>query len=259
MLSASLIIDAHGSWERAPQFDVVGERSRPQRTTHRDSDLFAFKATFERAALSSGLLPVVALDGGYGGIVVGKAGSTTVALCMRRDKLRELRLRSRGLAAAVVVEAYLRESCRGIREALRGSQRKGSWLTVGPLQPGMRSHEAAGLFRVGNASGESHPLIGEGISMALQSSKLLVGILQSHAGRVTDTRVLSATHDSYNRAWKKAFLPRLRFASLYAHTAMRPPLAASVEAWLKRRPSALTTAARLAGKARGTIIFPELR
>lgn len=257
-ISASLVIDAHGSWERPPQFEVAGEQRDLHRAAQRDSDLFAFKSTFEGAALKPGLLPVLALDGGYGGIVVGNEGFTTVALCMRRDKLRELRIRSRGLAAAVVVEAHLRESCRGIRDALRGSRRKGPWLTVGPLQPGMRLNEAAGLFRVGNASGETHPLIGEGISMALQSSNVLVEILQSHADHLTDARVLRATHDSYKKAWQKAFLPRLRFASLYAHLAMRAPLATVVEGLLKRRPGVLTAAARLAGKARKPIISRDL-
>jgi flavin-dependent dehydrogenase len=107
---------------------------------------------------------------------------------------------------------------------------------------------------VGNASGESHPLIGEGITMALQSSKMLVEILLSQANHVTDTRVLRAAHESYKKAWLKTFLPRLRFAALYANVVMRAPLAASVEGWLRHRPAVLTTAARFAGKARKAFI-----
>jgi flavin-dependent dehydrogenase len=257
-LSASLIIDAHGSWESGPQFEIVGETGDLRRTPHRPSDLFAFMATFARSALTPGLLPVVALDGGYGGIVVANAGRTTVALCLRRDALRALRIRNHGVPAALAVEKHLRESCRGIRDALRDAQREGSWLTVGPLRPGIRLHETAGVFRVGNASGESHPLIGEGISMALQSSRVLVDCLIRHAPRVTDAKALRTAHDAYEKAWRKSFLPRLRFASLYAHVAMHASLAASLGRWLRRWPRGLTIAARLAGKARRAIFPPGL-
>jgi len=252
-LSASLIVDAHGSWESGPEIEVAGQINSLPKTPQRASDLFAFKATFAKSALAPGLLPVVALAGGYGGMVVANDGRTTVALCLRRDALRTLRMRNPGVSAALAVEAHLRESCRGIQDALRPAQREGSWLTVGPLRPGVRLHQTAGVFRVGNACGESHPLVGEGISMALQASKLLVERLVHHVDRATDARVLRAAHHAYARAWRQSFVPRLRLASLYAHITMRAPMAASFGAWLRQWPQALTTAARLAGKARSAI------
>jgi flavin-dependent dehydrogenase len=250
-ICASIIIDAHGSWESGPEFETAGDAEH--RPPQRASDLFAFKATFSQSALTPGWLPVVALQGGYGGLVVANEGRTTVALCLRRDALRALRAKTPGLAAGVAVEAYLRASCHGVREALYDAQRQGSWLTVGPLRPGTRLHESPGIFRVGNAAGETHPLIGEGISMALQSSKLLVESLLSHADRAPDAQNLSAAHRAYARAWRKSFGPRLRLAALYAHVAMRAPLGASVSAMLRRWPTVLTTAARFAGKARHAV------
>jgi flavin-dependent dehydrogenase len=252
-LSASLVIDAHGSWESGPQLEVAGRVDGRPKKPQRASDLFAFKATFARSSLMPGLLPVLALAGGYGGMVVADAGRTTVALCLRRDALRALRARYPGVTAASAVEAHLRKSCRGVREALRDAQREGSWLAVGPLRPGVRLQETAGVFRVGNASGESHPLVGEGISMALQSSKLLAERLVNHVDDRTDAYALSAAHHAYARAWRRSFVPRLRLASLYAHTTMRTPMAASFGGWLRQWPQALTTAARLAGKARSAI------
>jgi menaquinone-9 beta-reductase len=252
-ISASIIIDAHGSWESGPEFDMARATGQSHRTPQRASDLLAFKATFSKTALTPGLLPVVALNGGYGGLVVANQGRTTVALCLRRDALRALRVRNYGMPAGAAVETHLRESCRGIRDALRHAKREGSWLTVGPLRPGTRLHETSGVFRVGNASGESHPLIGEGISMALQSSKLLVESLISHADRVTGMAALSAAHHAYASAWRQGFLPRLRLAALYAHVAMRGPSAALVDRSLRRWPHLLTRAARLAGKARHAI------
>jgi flavin-dependent dehydrogenase len=247
-LSASIIIDAHGSWETGPHFKAL--RKSAHRVPQRASDLFAFKATFCQSALAPGLLPVVALEGGYGGMVAADGGRTTVALCIRRDALRALRLRYPGVPAGKAVGSHLRESCRGVREALRQASQAGSWLTVGPLRPGVRLREVPGVFRVGNAAGETHPLIGEGISMALQSSKFLVESLHMHANTAIGAKALSASHRAYASAWHKSFRPRMHLAALYAHVAMRAPLAAPVGAFLRQWPALLTTAARCAGKAR---------
>jgi len=256
-LCASIIIDAHGSWESGPEFEAAGDAA--QRLPQRASDLFAFKATFSGSTLVPGLLPVVAVNGGYGGLVVANAGRTAVALCLRRDVLRAVRARSRGAAAGLAVETHLRQSCRGVREALRDAEREGSWLTVGPLRPGIRLAPMPGVFRVGNAAGETHPLIGEGISMALQSSKLLVDILRRHVDRAFDGRALEVSQQAYAGAWRAAFLPRLRLAALYSHVAMRAPLAAPVGKALRQWPPLLTTAARFAGKAQPAVNAQILR
>ncbi len=246
-MSAAIIIDAHGSWESGPEFAAAADAAH--RPPQRASDLFAFKATFLRSALAAGLLPVVAVNGGYGGLVVANAGRTTVALCLRRDTLRAVRAESRGAPAGVAVESYLRHSCHGVRDALRDAAREGSWLSVGPLRPGIRLHDVPGVFRVGNAAGETHPLIGEGISMALQSSKLLVESLRRPSARAGGARTLRESHEAYAAAWRQAFVPRLRLAALYAHVAMRAPLAAPLGKLVNHWPALLTTAARFAGKA----------
>jgi 2-polyprenyl-6-methoxyphenol hydroxylase-like FAD-dependent oxidoreductase len=246
-VSAGLIIDAHGSWEAGPAF---GRRDAPSRTPQRASDLFAFKATFHRSTLEPGFLPVLALDGGYGGMVVADHERTTIACCLRRDALQRLRARNPGVRAAAVVDAFLRESCRGVREALGNATRRGPWLIVGPLRPGVRLKSPAGVFRVGNAAGESHPLIGEGISMALQSAALLADILTRTPSVKGDVRIAKRLQDAYASAWRAAFASRLRLAALYAHVAMRPALAQPALGILRRRPTLLTSAAGWAGKAR---------
>ena len=50
---------------------------------------------------------------------------------------------------------------------------EGSWRSAGPIRPGYEAH-AGGIFLAGNAAGEAHPVVAEGISMAMQSSSLLV-------------------------------------------------------------------------------------
>jgi flavin-dependent dehydrogenase len=244
---ASVIIDAHGSWERAPDF---GTDDAPPRRPQRASDLFAFKATFRRTTLEPGYLPVLALDGGYGGMVVADRERTTIACCLRRDTLHRLRRRRAGVPAGAVVEAFLRESCRGVGAALGAATRDGRWLSVGPLRPGIRLQSPAGVFRVGNAAGETHPLIGEGISMALQSAALLVGILAQAPAATIDRGDALRKQAAYASAWRAAFLPRSRLAALYAHVAMRPALARPALSLLRRWPALLTRAAGWAGKAR---------
>jgi flavin-dependent dehydrogenase len=153
-----------------------------------------------------------------------------------------------------VVSDYLFDSCRGLREVLGSARRDGSWLTVGPLQPGMRVAAHDGVFRVGNAAGETHPLIGEGISMALQSAGLLAGHLTRQPAASIDAARAAMLTRHYAAAWQEAFAPRLRLAAGYAHLAMRPALAAPARALLARWPGLMTHSARMAGKARRSVV-----
>lgn len=258
------VIAAQGSWERGPSIDGATEASA--RTVRRAADLFAFKAVFRGARLAPGLLPVLSFPGGYGGIVLGDAGRTTLACCIRRDALAASRLALPGQPAGLAVEHWLRRQCPAADAVLAGAERDGAWLAVGPIRPGARvDRTPTGVFLVGNAAGETHPLIGEGIGMALQSSVLLARALAQHPThtlpapdpRLTDA--LARAQREYAASWRAAFSGRLRVAALYAHAAMRPALARPVGAALERWPTLLTRAARYAGKARPAIaLFPEV-
>lgn len=249
---AHTVVDGHGSWETDPGgVDGPAEQPKP-----RHSDLFGFKASFRESTLARGLLPVLSFQGGYGGMVLAEDGRLTLACCIRRDMLRACRARFPGASAGVAIEQYLRGSCRGVREALERAERSGPWLSVGALRPGARvgNHVAfrQGLFRVGNAAGEAHPLIGEGINMALQSAFLLSDELLKYPAASIDASRFRKIHRDYAQAWQNAFARRLRLAAAYAHLAMRPALgaAAALQCW----PELLTRAARWAGKARSSVI-----
>jgi flavin-dependent dehydrogenase len=254
-LRAPVVVDAHGSWELAPRFATDGHTG-VARAPRRGSELLAFKANFRDATLAPGFLPVLALPGGYGGMVVADGGLTTLACCLRRDTLSACRALMPHVPAGAAVEAFLRRSCSGVHEALKGARREGAWLSVGPLRPGVRVGAARGAFPVGNAAGESHALIGEGISMALQSSALLAAILTRAPAAAVRGRFGVDLHRSYAAAWRRAFASRLRLAAIYAHVAMRPRLAQPALALLRRRPTLLRSAAQLAGKAAGGVVAP---
>lgn len=244
MLHAPLVVTAQGSW------DPTLTAATTQRLPRLPGDLFAFKANFRAARLAQGLLPVLAFAGGYGGMVVGDRGVTTLACCIRRDALRRLRGTARG-SAADAVEAYLKSQCAGVRLALDDAHRDGKWLSIGPIRPGVRVVPSdRGPFAVGNAAGEAHPIIGEGISMAMQSAWLLCDRLLGSPDVLRRADVRRQVGRDYATAWRRAFVPRIRLAAVFAHAAMHPQAAALLLPALERWPQMLTRAARLSGKVR---------
>jgi len=243
-VAATVLVDAHGSWEPSP---FAGKRAR---TESGAADLFAFKANFVRADLAPGLLPVLAFDGGYGGMVLGDGGQLTIACCVRRDALRDTRAGAPGDSAGTAVEALLRRSCAGVRRALDGAERVGTWLSVGPIRPGRRAAwTERGGFAVGNAAGEAHPILGEGISMAMQGAFLLCARLEEQRDALLAGERQERIARIYERDWRRAFRARIRLAALFAALAMRPAARALLPV-LKAWPGLLTAGAVVGGKVR---------
>ncbi len=166
-LHASVAIAANGSWEALPC-------DRPKRRLARsDFDLLAFKANFRDVNQDKGILTLLSFNGGYCGMVIADGALATVACCIRRDKLETLRIASPGIRAGDIVETMVKRECGGVKVALQNAVREGSWLGAGPIDPGIKLRSDDELFRIGNAAGEAHPIIGKGMSMALQSAWLL--------------------------------------------------------------------------------------
>ena len=241
-LTAPVLIAAHGSWEIAPTDDF---KQHP----HRNSDLFAFKANFKNTNLDTDLLPVLSFPGGYGGMVVGDHATTTLAFCIRRDTLARCRLAMPKHTAAEAAVAYLANDCDGVAAMLSQAEQHRPWLSVGPIRPGIRMPKQGGhAFLIGNAAGEAHPIIGEGISMAIQSAWLLAENLAGNKQEISDKQKQMRLHRQYAATWQRNFAPRIRLAALFAHVAMRPVLAGCMFPLLKRYPQLLTRAARWGGK-----------
>ena len=247
-LHAPVLIAAHGSWEHLPSARAT------RRSARCSGDLFAFKANFRGASLAPGLLPVLSFEGGYGGMVLADKGITTLACCIRADQLEACRQAAPGLNAGEAVEAYLRQHCRGVSEALDSAQREGAWLATGPIDPGIRLRNGDTVFRIGNAAGEAHPIIGEGMSMAMQSAWLLCARLLDPAVSPDGTNFSEAWQCAVRRRyvadWHRHFAPRLRLAAALAHMAMRPALTSPLLALLGLWPGLMTHGARLGGKVR---------
>jgi menaquinone-9 beta-reductase len=248
-LRAPVAIAAYGSWQ-----PLSTDRAR-RRSERRANSLLAFKANFSNVRLEKGLLPVLSFRGGYGGMVVADHDTTTLACCIRMDRLNACRQAFRGETAGTVIEAYLRQECAGVRDALTGASRIGPWLAVGPIRPGIRlPRSGADVFLIGNAAGEAHPIVGEGISMALQSAWLLCEQLI----RRRDVPLLSVgghkrqreIQHRYAAQWHTHFMPRIRIAAWFAQAAMRPTVMARFLPLLRRAPVLLTHSASWSGKIR---------
>jgi 2-polyprenyl-6-methoxyphenol hydroxylase-like FAD-dependent oxidoreductase len=241
-LRARVIIAAHGSWECGTL------PTQPSRRVLRGSDLLGFKAHFHDCRLSVGLMPLLAFPGGYGGMVHTNEGRATVSCCIRRDQLERCRRTTPGGSAAETVLAHLRNSCRGAREALAVANLEGPWLSAGPIRPGIRPRFTRGIFCIGNAAGEAHPIIAEGISMAIQSAWLLCERLVARRREGLTDAVLQEVGRDYADAWLHWFAPRIRVASLFAQLAMRPTAVALLLPLLRLFPAALTLGAGWSGK-----------
>ena len=252
VLLSSILIDAHGSWEWLPSDPLEGRRP------HLGGDLLAFKANFLDARLDEGVLPLLAFAGGYGGMVVADRGITTLACCVRRDRLELLRRNSCGISAGTTVEAMLKQECAGVGQVLANAAIMDSWIAAGPLNPGIRVHADDGIFRIGNAAGEAHPIIGEGMSMALQSAWLLSAELLGRRGSdrrqvISDQLSQGAAHRRYAATWYRRFAPRIRLASAFAHACMDRRGANVLLALFKCWPGFLPLGATWGGKTRCAI------
>lgn len=240
-ITARIVIAANGSWER-------GALSIPARA-HRPDDLLAFKAHFQAGDLPQDLMPLLMFPGGYGGMASTDGGRLSLSWCVRRDTLAKCRPQFPSLSAGEAMLAHIRRHCEGVDNALRRAQLAGPILSAGPIRPGIRQAHRAGIFRVGNAVGEAHPIIAEGISMAMQSSWLLCRRLIDYQHVIAGGGDTDSIGAAYAKDWSDQFALRLRAAAVLAHIAMRPAGAALAGSLVREIPQLLTWGARVSGKS----------
>ena len=242
-LTARVLVAAHGSW------DAGQLTTQPDRRPARASDLFGFKAHLRHSGLPTGLMPLLAFPGGYGGMVHSDHGRVGLSCCIRRDQLEQCRHKNRSRSAGEAVLAHIVSTCTAARGALDGATLESEWRSAGPIRPGIRATSRDGIFFAGNAAGEAHPVVAEGISMAIQSGLAL-------ARALTSTSDLNRAREVYAAEWRRLFARRIHAAAVIAHWAMRPAAVALILPLLSAFPGMLTEGARSSGKVT-TICSPS--
>jgi len=246
------VIAAHGSWGAGTL------PTQPARRANHPSDLFGFKAHFRECTLAADLMPLLVFRGGYGGMVHTDDGRVSLSCCLRRDELERCRRATRNVAAAEAVLAYIKRSCRGAHQALARAEPDGAWLSTGPIRPGIRSRFRGGIFCVGNAAGEAHPIIAEGISMAIQSAWLLCERLIARQDNRSSRETLLEIGNDYSAAWRNCFVTRMRAAAWFARMAMSPAAVKLLLPLFREWPASLTLGARWSGKANNVRIEDKI-
>jgi menaquinone-9 beta-reductase len=239
-ISAPVIVAAHGSWESGKLPSQLEKANKP-------SDLLGFKAHFRGAALPWDLMPLIVFPGGYGGMVWSDGGRLSFSCCLRRDVLAEARTRYDG-SAADALQRHMMKSCRGVRDAISDAKLDDHWLAAGPIRPGIRAGFQDDVFRVGNIAGESHPIIAEGITMAIQSGYLLAAALAVVDPHDAGARAAAGVH--YEREWRRMFALRVHSAATFAALALSAAGRAGMRATIRLAPPLLTIGAALSGKTK---------
>ncbi|MBI2801106.1 MAG: FAD-dependent monooxygenase [Gammaproteobacteria bacterium] len=246
-LQSRLMVAAHGSWESGPL------PTQDFRRVPSASDLFGFKTHFRNASLPPDLMPLLSFPGGYGGMVQIDDGRVSLSCCIRRDRLARCRQQWPNEKAGAAVLEHLRSSCTGVALALSAATLDGEWLSAGPLRTGIRTFGHAGIFTVGNAAAEAHPIVAEGVSMAIQSAALLceqlITRLDVRSSLYAPSHLLERIRYDYALAWRRNFSRRLYIAALFAQLFMRPLPTRVATRVLQYFPRLLTAGARWSGKS----------
>lgn len=240
-VEAPIVIAAHGSWELG-ELPTQLARRRP-----RAGDLLGFKTHFQNASLPDGLMPLLCFPGGYGGMVHVDEERISLSCCVRREQLEQIQ-RTEGRSDGEAVRAHIEKSTPAVRRVLETATSAERWLSAGPIRPGIRDGYRQGIFCVGNAAGEAHPAVAEGITMAMQSAQLLAERLGPHRDTVRARQTRDAVGRDYTHAWRAAFARRIRASGAIANWAMRPALVKACVPLIERFPKLLTWGARQSGK-----------
>jgi len=232
-----IAVAAHGSW-------TIGKLHSQQRAgPPRPSDLVAFKTHFRGSSLPNDTMAILALPSGYGGMVTCDSGHTSFSFCIKRDALAAAREMYPSSSTGESAFEYIRSRCKGLDDAVAGAQRSGEWLSAGVIRPGRHFFHDGTVYAVGNAAGESHAVIADGITMAIRSAMIFRDSLVKVGWREP-----TFAHE-YERQWRRAFNSRISYSKLIALLSMSPIACDLLSPFFRLFPSLLTAGAVLAGKS----------
>jgi 2-polyprenyl-6-methoxyphenol hydroxylase-like FAD-dependent oxidoreductase len=240
-ITARAVIAAHGSWLPG----ALPTQPAPQASAR--ADLLGFQAHFHGGEPHAGTIALVPFSGGYAGLVSRRGGGLTLACCIRRHALDEARRSFPGMPAGEAILHRLASMHAPLGRAVMAMTQDGPWLAAGPLRPGIRPASRGGVFAVGNAAAEAHPIAGEGIGMAMRSAFLLCAPLADALRAGCPAAAGEAVSAAYASRLRRAFAARIWLSSRFAELATDHPADGWLAALLLRAPALLYGAALLKG------------
>lgn len=234
ILHSRTVILAHGLAQRGD----MRSTTTPPKTT---GNYLCFKTHLAHVDLPDHAIAIAGAPGLYAGLVRTSdlhQPRFSLAFVITRDRLDR-----HGNSGESQLHALLRDNPQFAR-LLRHAQPLTPWLASGPLIPGIRTIYHDGRFFVGNAAGEVHALVGEGITLAMRSAALLARTLtQPHA--LTNLDHAGAL---YTTQWRREFRWRYLSSLAFANLLMRPSLTSIAASILDQFPPLLPHCVRITGK-----------
>ena len=226
---------ARAGGHRRARLVGAGQAAQPTRQDQQPVRSARVQGAFQGSLAAADLMPLLIFPGGYGGMVSADHGRLSLSCCIRRDTAgRDSRRARRRFSRRSACIAISSTRCRGAREAIGHASLDGPWLAAGPIRPGIRSRYDQDIFRVGNIAGESHPIIAEGISMAMQSGWLLADQLVRVDATRQAERALAAAR--YSAAWRRLFATRIHAARPSRRSPIQPASARIMTAVIRLLP-----------------------
>ncbi len=259
-LRARAVVLAHGS----PRLGAMNSPSpghyrtagRPAAPPSGIRDCLGFKIHLENVHLPDNTTAIGGVEGLYAGLL--RTGNSALApnavhatyrprACYNLAFVVERKLLRR-YGSAAELYAHLRRRNGGFGRCLSDARLTGDFLSCGPMEPGVREVYADGRFFVGNAAGEVHALIGEGMTLALCAGQLLGRVISDHRAALAGGEDLAVVGEAYRDRWLDRFGSRLHAGNAFSQVLMRPLLSAVAATYLHAFPDVLNQCIRWSGK-----------
>jgi flavin-dependent dehydrogenase len=192
---------------------------------------FGIQALFRGVRAVTDQVELDLVDSGYVGLARQTGGTNVCALTTQAA------LERWGPSLDNVMKHFVSENPI-LRDHVQGAARVGDWMAVGPVRLGIRLLARENTFYIGDAACVVDPFAGEGMSIGLYSSRLLLQALE---------QTKSPAAEAYAALWREAFLPALRWNAvmrmIYRVPLFREPVLRALE-WFPRGMNVLTELTR---------------
>lgn len=185
-----------GSWGKRSALDRVQNRGFFANSSPWMGIKMHYRANYPKDQVG-----LYGFEGGYGGLSVTESGAVNFCYLIHRDRFRE------NPSLESCTKRLLSEHP-GLREVLEGAQPLFSKaLGISNIYFGRKESKKDHLLMAGDAVRLIHPLCGNGMAMAIESGRLLAGVLDGYIKNGAGNRQL--LERSYQKTWEKTFRTRL--------------------------------------------------